>query len=69
MVYEHAAKVDLVCYEKPEYYNDFVKAIDECGDRASAVKDSITNLVCRIVDFSSNLLLIFFVQNISQNFS
>lgn len=64
MVYEHAAKVDLVCYEKPEYYNDFVKAIDECGDRANAVKDSITNLVCRIVNFSSNLLLIFFIDPI-----
>ena len=58
LVYHKAAKVELSCYENPKYYDTFVKAIDECGDRAGALMNSIYSLVYRLITFSSNLALV-----------
>ena len=45
VVYEKAAQVELGCYENPEYYDTFVKAIDECTSRAQAVMGSVGNII------------------------
>lgn len=58
VVYEKAAYVELGCYENPEYYDTFVKAIDECTSRAQAVISSIENIVYVITNFSANFGLL-----------
>ncbi len=62
--YKKAAKVDLSCYENPEFYDDLAKAIEECGNRAEAVNSSIEMLAWRIVNFSANFALLFAIDPI-----
>lgn len=59
--YKKAAQVELSCYEDPKYYDTFVKAIDECGERANEVVWSINNLIYTVITFSSNMALIIFI--------
>lgn len=58
VVYEKAAQVELGCYENPEYYDTFVKAIDECTSRAQTVMNSIVDIVYVITNFSANFGLL-----------
>lgn len=58
VVYEKAAQVELGCYENPEYYDTFVKAIDECTSRAQAVMGSVGNIIYVITSFSANFGLL-----------
>lgn len=58
VVYEKAAQVELGCYENSEYYDTYVKAIDECTSRAQAVMNSIVNIVYVITSFSANFGLL-----------
>lgn len=58
VVYEKATQVELGCYENPEYYDTFVKAIDECTSRAQAVMNSVVNIVYVITNFSANFGLL-----------
>ena len=32
-IFKHASLVDLACYDNPEYYDEFVKAVDDCSSR------------------------------------
>lgn len=58
MVYKKAVSVELVCYENPDYYNDFVKAIDECETRIDSMVSTFKDLTYLIVSFSANFTLI-----------
>ncbi len=58
MVYQKASEVDVECYENPEYYNKFVKSIEECQTRFQSVLRSISNIVFVVVNFSANFGLI-----------
>ena len=69
MVYEKAAHVELGCYENSEYYDTFVKAIDECTSRAQAVMKSIVNVVYVITSFSANFGLLVVIDPILLIFS
>ena len=60
-VYQKASEVELKCYENPEYYDKFVKAIDECGTRAEEIIQNVRNLIYRIVSFVLNGSLIVFI--------
>lgn len=68
-VYTKAAKVELAQYENPEYYNEFVKAIDECGTRAESVVYSLTNIIYTIVRFATNFTLVVIIDPVLLVFS
>ena len=64
IVYQKAISVELGCYENPQYYDNFVKAIDECEKRVSLVLDSVTNIVSNIITFSANFALVIYIDPI-----
>lgn len=60
-VYHKASDVELKCYEDPAYYDKFVKAIDECGNRADEIIQDVRNLIYRIISLMLNGTLIIFI--------
>ena len=48
-LFEKAQKLDVACYDDPEFYNDFVWAMDESGWRAFAVFNDMSGLIRSIV--------------------
>lgn len=48
-----AYRMDVACYDDPEFYNDFVWAMDEANKRSDEVIDDIGKLVTRIVSMST----------------
>ena len=57
-VFKKATAVELGCYENPEYYDRFVKALNECTARIQEVIDSVTRLCYKAVTFSANFTLL-----------
>ena len=53
-VYEKAASIELARYENPEYYDSFVKAIDECSSRAWSILTTFGDLVWFLVSYTAN---------------
>lgn len=54
LVYRKAAEVELACYENPEFYDKYVKALNETGDRADKVATSFSALAFAGVRFIAN---------------
>lgn len=52
-LFEKAYSMDVACYDDPEFYNDFVWAMDEASKRSDEVIDDIGSLIRCIVGFSS----------------
>lgn len=48
-LFEKAQRLDIACYDDPEFYNDFVWAMDESGWRAFAVFNDLSGLIRSIV--------------------
>lgn len=44
-VYMHAASLDIQQYENPDFYDKYVRSLDEAGKRASQLSGSIANAV------------------------
>lgn len=44
-VYMHAASLDIQQYENPDFYDKYVRTLDEAGKRASQLSGSIANAV------------------------
>ena len=44
-----AQKIDLSCYDDPEYYNDFVWAMDESGGTAVDMMEDLSTIITRFV--------------------
>ena len=59
LVYKKAASVDLACYENPEFYDKYMKALNETATRADGVASSCSMIVFEIVRFSANGALLF----------
>lgn len=51
MVYRKAAKVELSCYENPDFYDKYVKALNETASRADKVANSCAMIVGMIIRF------------------
>ncbi len=58
MLYKKASEVELGCYENPEYYNDFVKAIEECETQVDRVINGLLGCAYLITSFSGNFILV-----------
>lgn len=54
LVYRKAAKVELSCYENPDFYDKYVKALNETASRADKVAQSCSAAVFEIIRFSAN---------------
>ena len=57
-VFKKAAEVELACYENPEYYDKFVKALNECTFRIHEVISSVNALFYKLFTFSANFMLL-----------
>lgn len=49
MLFEAAQKLDLSCYDDPEYYNDFIWAMSQSDSQAVALIESISNVFTTIL--------------------
>ncbi len=58
-LYKKATEVDLACYETPEFYDKYVKAMDETQDRVWKVMNTCDNLIWNIIELCMTSLLIF----------
>ena len=58
-IFMHASKVDLSCYDNPEYYDQFVKAVDECAVRVTYIVDAIKNTTYKLSKFVSAVVMLF----------
>ena len=52
MLFRKAQKMDLSCYETPEFYDTYTKAATEAADRATAVLDSCAKFVASLLSFT-----------------
>lgn len=48
-LFAKSQKIDIACYDDPEFYNDFVWAMNEAGSRAYSVMNDIGKLINRLV--------------------
>ncbi len=58
-IYKKSTEVDLACYETPEFYDKYVKAMDETQDRVWKVMQTLDNLIWNIISLALTSLLIF----------
>ena len=59
MLFEKAVKVDLECFETPEFFDTYIKATNASSNKALEVLRSLNNLLSCIVTVSANSFLIF----------
>ena len=48
-MYEKARSLDLSCYDDPDFYNDYVFAMDQARDQAWQVTENIGKIINRII--------------------
>lgn len=58
-LYRKSTEVDLACYETPEFYDKYVKAMDETQDRVWRVMGTLDNLIWNVVSLALTSFLIF----------
>lgn len=60
-LFQKASEVELRCYDDPEFYDNYVKAMDEASNRVMSVMDSIANLISGLTSLSATSLLLFVI--------
>lgn len=58
-LFAKASSVELSCFENPQFYDQYVKAIGEASKRTSNVLDSLGNIVYSLFTVSATSLIIF----------
>lgn len=61
-LFEKSLNLDLACFDDPEFYNDFVWAMNESDTRAIAVMDSTANMIHQVIVTSGVFSLLFSVE-------
>ena len=61
LVYRKAGGVDLACYENPDFYDKYMKALNETANRAENVATACSAIVFEIVRFVANGALLFVI--------
>lgn len=59
-----AQTIDISCYDDPEFYNDFVWAMDEAGSRAHDILNDLHIIVNRIITGSTLIGLLFSIDRV-----
>lgn len=60
-LFEKASKVELACYEDPEFYDKYVRAMENAYYKSMDIVYTIDGLVWSIVSFSANTLIILLI--------
>lgn len=63
-LFEKSLSLDLACFDDPEFYNDFVWAMNESDTRAHAVVSSLATFLHRLVSTVSIFSLLFTIEPI-----
>ena len=63
-LFEKSHSIDLSCFDDPEFYNDFVWAMNECDKRATMVLDDMAGLISRVLASTSLFGLLFTIDPI-----
>lgn len=63
-LFEKSLSLDLACFDDPEFYNDFVWAMNESDTRAMGVIDSASQMTHKLVSAFSILSLLFTIEPI-----
>jgi len=58
-LFDKTQTLDISCYDDPEFYNDFVWAMDEAGSRANEVISDLGKIVNRVVAGTTLFTLMF----------
>ncbi len=53
LIYDKASKMDFEAYDNPEFYNDFVLAMNTMGERVEGILNSTRDLVVELVSIIS----------------
>ncbi len=60
-IFKKSAEVELSCYENPEFYDRYVKAMDGAFNRIMQVTYTLRNLISRIITLSANSVLLIII--------
>ena len=60
-LFEKAAKVDLVCYEDPKFYDKYVRAMENAYSKSMEIVYTIDGIVWSLVSFSANTVMILLI--------
>ena len=63
-LYKKATEVDLACYETPEFYDKYVKAMDETQERVRKVMQTLDSIFWNIISLALSSFLIFTIDPI-----
>jgi ATP-binding cassette subfamily B protein len=58
-VYKKSTEVELACFENPEFYDKYVKAIKEASGRAAGLLNTLSNVLFYLITLTANSFLIF----------
>ena len=61
MLFKKSAEVELACYENPEFYDKYVRAMDEAENRTLRVMWTLDNLIQRFTTLFANSFLLFLI--------
>lgn len=61
MLFKKSAQVELACYEKPAFYDRYVRAMDEAYNRILLVMQTLRDIISTIIGISANSLLLFVI--------
>ena len=61
MLFKKSAEVELACYENPEFYDKYVRAMDEAENRTLRVMRTLDNLIQRFTTLFANSFLLFLI--------
>ncbi|MBQ2827338.1 MAG: ABC transporter ATP-binding protein [Clostridia bacterium] len=60
-LFKKASLVELECYENPEFYDKYVKALDGANSKCMEVVYTVDNLIWTAVSLSSTSMMLFFI--------
>ncbi len=61
MLFKKSAEVELSCYESPDFYDKYVRAMDEAYHRMMSVMRSVNMLIYRVIALFANSMLLFII--------
>lgn len=62
LVYQKTTRMELSSYENPEFYDKYIKALNETGDHADKVASSVSMLIFTTVSMTANGILLFSIE-------
>ena len=60
-LFDKASRVELACYESPDFYDKYVKAMEESKERIMTVMETLDILIWYVITLALNSFLIFYI--------